>query len=110
MTASTRNWPPVEAEGQPRGNASLVGHHAVQVSTPYPTQAWQTWPEVEITVNPGLAEDPCEYCGYLDRLTVARVHAPVWFGFKDVCDVCLPEVVQMAVDLNPETTQVETAS
>lgn len=110
MTTQYANRPATAEAATGQETASHLTTTSAETGTAYQPAAWRTWPEVEITVNPDLPADPCGYCGYLDRPTTTRVHAPIWFGYRDVCDVCAPEVVQMGVDLNPETTQVETAS
>lgn len=112
MTTQTRNWPPAEAEGQTGEAASLASHHAVQVPTAYPITDWRAWPEVEVTLDPALAElGPCERCGWLDRPIAYRVHFHDEVP-HDVCRVCVARTVQDAVTWSPDnhTTQVESAS
>lgn len=78
----------------------------------YPTDRaeWMSWAEVEVTGNPEIGGALCDWCDGdgLGAEGTVRVHNTVT-GFKDVCEQCAPEVVQTAVDLNPDNhlTQVE---
>lgn len=76
----------------------------------YQSADWRTWPEVQVTPNPGLPAYPCCYCMVLGQVTTVRVHQPAFFD--DVCELCAPAVVQYAIDRHDDRhiTQVEVAS
>jgi hypothetical protein len=112
MTTQTQNWPATEAAGQSNETASRINHHVSPVVRAYPITDWRTWPEVEITIDPALAElGPCERCGWLDRPIAYRVHFHDEIP-QDVCAACVARTVQDAVTWSPDNylTQVETAS